>query len=421
MLEDTLARLEKLRDMTATTARASKAAAEKTGVPDKRSAHLADQLAELDHKIADVKEELIRSGYGDPQASRLAHSFMGGGDTAVGHDDLALRKEQRISDWVQKRGSVDRPKHGGDPAASFGRYLRGIATGNWDGATEERALAEGTSTAGGALVPVFLAANIIDLARNKTQVLNAGALTIPMASQTLRMARLTGENAPAWRSENAQMTEEDLTFDSVTFNSQSMDRLVTISWELMQDSDPAASTVIAHSFAKQIAIALDYAALRGTGTAPEPLGVLNTSGVTQTTHGANGTALTNYDWLLNAAGLIRDANFEPNAHIVAPRTATDLALLKNTLGDYLHPPASLLPILPTNQVPTNLTVGTSDTASEIYTGAWDNLAIGMRTTMELVFLRERYADYGQFGFIAHMRADVQTLHPAAFTVDTGIL
>jgi HK97 family phage major capsid protein len=271
----------------------------------------------------------------------------------------------------------------------------GGATGRWDGAAEERALAEGTTTSGGGLVPVFLAANVIDLARNATSVIEAGAITVPMASETLKMARLTGEGGPAWRSENAQINAGDLTFDQVTFQAKNLDRLVLISRELFEDSDPAASGVIAHSFAKQIALELDRAALRGSGTAPEPLGVLNTSGVTTTTHGANGTALSNYDWFLQAAGSIRDNNFMPNAHIVAPRTATDLSLLKNTLNDYMKPPASLLPILATNQVPTDLTVGTSDTASEIYTGEWGQLAIGLRTSFELLFLRERYIDTGQ--------------------------
>jgi HK97 family phage major capsid protein len=274
LLEDQLARLEKLRNTTATVARASKSAATQTGVPDKRAAQLAADLEELDRSIAEVKEALQRSGHGDPQASRLAHAFHGGGGRTSAADDVALRKDQRVADWVEKRGAVDRPDHGGDPAVSFGKWLRGTATGNWDGAAEERALAEGTATSGGALVPLFLAANIIDLARNKTRVIEAGAITVPMASQTLRMARLTGEGAPSWRSENAQMSEQDLTFDSVTFTAQSFDRLITISRELFEDSDPAASGVIAHSFARQVAIGLDYAALRGTGTAPEPLGVL---------------------------------------------------------------------------------------------------------------------------------------------------
>jgi hypothetical protein len=47
--------------------------------------------------------------------------------------------------------------------------------------------------------------------------------------------------------------------------------------------------------------------------------VLNTSGVTVTTHGANGANIANYDWLLDAQGVVLGNNYEPNAHIVAPR------------------------------------------------------------------------------------------------------
>jgi HK97 family phage major capsid protein len=208
----------------------------------------------------------------------------------------------------------------------------------------------------------------------------------------------------------------------VTFTAKSLDRLVIISRELFEDSDPAASTVIAHSFAAQIALELDRAALRGSGTAPEPRGVLNTSGITTTAHGANGTSISNYDWFLDAAGAVRDNNFEPNAHIVAPRTVTSLSKLKDSQERYLAPPASMLPMLSTKQVPTDLTVGTSTSdASEIYTGQWDQLAIGIRTGFELRMLTERYADNGQYAFIAHLRADVQVLQPGAFAVDTGVL
>ena len=34
------------------------------------------------------------------------------------------------------------------PAAQFDRYLKGLATGDWDGAEHERPLSEGTATAG---------------------------------------------------------------------------------------------------------------------------------------------------------------------------------------------------------------------------------------------------------------------------------
>ncbi|ETZ53337.1 hypothetical protein L838_1815 [Mycobacterium avium MAV_120709_2344] len=86
----------------------------------------------------------------------------------------------------------------------------------------------------------------------------------------------------------------------------------------------------------------------------------------------------------------------------------------------MQPPADSLPLLATNQIPVNLTVGTSSDASEAYTAQWDQLAIGIRTEFVLEFLRERYADFGQYGFIGHLRPNVQLLQPAAFAVDTGI-
>lgn len=329
-----------------------------------------------------------------------------------------LTRDQRMTDWARDNGYVQRDQE----QASFDKYLRGIVTGDWRGATLERTLSEGTLTAGGHLVPTPLASNIIDLARNAMRVAQAGATFVPMTAQTLKVPRLTGEGAPAWRNENAPITAGDLTFDAVTFTARSLDRLVIMSRELFEDSDPAAGDIIARSFAAQLALELDRVALRGSGTAPEPRGVLNTSGITTTTHGANGAAITNYDFHLDSLGTVRNSNYEPTAQIQAPRTETSLSKLKDSTGAYLAPPAALaaIPRLHTKQVPTNLTVGTSTDCSELYTGQWNMLGIGLRTGFTLEFLRERYADNGQVAFIAHLRADVQLFQPSAFVVDTGV-
>jgi HK97 family phage major capsid protein len=77
-------------------------------------------------------------------------------------------------------------------------------------------------------------------------------------------------------------------------------------------------------------------------------------------------------------------------------------------------------MLPTKQVPINLTVGSSTDCSEVYTGDWAQLLIGMRTNFVLRFLDERYADNLQYGFLAYLRADVQVAHGEAFNVDTGV-
>ncbi|WP_307677738.1 phage major capsid protein [Streptomyces sp. V4I2] len=331
-----------------------------------------------------------------------------------------LAKGQRVTDWLKANGHSDPQTEN----LNFGRYMKGLVTGDWRGAEAERkAMSEGTLTAGGHVVPTPLASSLIDLVRNKMVVAQAGVTFVPMTTQTVKIPRLTGEGTPGWRNENALITDADLTFDAVTFTARSLARLVKLSRELFEDADPSAGDIIAHAFAAQLALELDRVALRGTGTAPEPRGVLNQSGITTTTHGANGAAIANYDFHLDAVGTVRNNNFEPNAQIQAPRTETSLSKLKEaTTNAYLIPPAALaaIPRLNTKQVPTNLTVGTSTDCSEVYTGQWDMLGIGLRTGVELEFLTERYADNLQIGVLAHLRADVQVFHPEAFVVDTGV-
>jgi HK97 family phage major capsid protein len=329
-----------------------------------------------------------------------------------------LTRSQSISDYV--RASRSEGIHAG-VQMSFAKIARGLATGNWDNAeAEQRAIAESPATAGGHMVPTPVAAQVIDKARNASRVIEAGALTIPMTSATLKYPRLTTDAPASWRSEAGSISDQALVFDSVVFTARSLAVMVKISWELFEDTAPESMATVEASFAKVLGVELDRAALRGSGTPPEPQGIRNQTGVTLTSHGTNGTAISNYDWWLDAVGTVRANGFEPTAHIVAPRTATSLSKLKDTANAYLAPPASLLPILPTAQVPTNLTVGTSTDSSEVYTGQWNQCWIGIRTGFTLKFLQERFADNGQYAFLASLRADVQLAQPSAFVVDLGV-
>jgi HK97 family phage major capsid protein len=389
------------------------------------AAHALEQHLEAARGYAARDAIADQSGgrtYVDPAGSLGIDDRSGGYPKAAVVPDR-LRKDQPLRDWLEAKG-LARPA---DRDLDFGRWLKGIATGEWESAEREQTryskdLSEGTLTAGGHMVPTPLMGEIIDMARNASVVFRAGAQTVPMTSATLKIPRLTAEGTPAWHAENGAITGADLTFDAVTFTARTLTRLVKLSVELFEDADPSAGNVIAQSFAGQVAQELDRAALRGTGTAPEPRGILNQSGVTITTHGANGAAITNYDFHLDAIGAVRNGNFEPNAHVQAPRSSTSLSKLKEaTTNAYMAPPAGLLPMLTTKNIPINLTVGTSTDCTEVYTGQWESLLIGMRTQMRIEFLRERFlADSGEYAFLAWLRADVQLAQPAAFNVDTGV-
>lgn len=80
----------------------------------------------------------------------------------------------------------------------------------------------------------------------------------------------------------------------------------------------------------------------------------------------------------------------------------------------LRSPASLspnpqghVPRFSTNQVPTDITIGTSADTSDAFVADWRELMIGARVNFSIQFLREKFADSGQVAFLAWQRADVQ--------------
>jgi len=389
-----------------------------TRAADEQRDLTGEELAEHTARAVEVREldDRIEQVLADQVAELRAAQTRRPGPAAP--RDPVLTREQSVHDWLQARGAFEPADH----ELSFDRYLRGLATARWDGAEHERALAEATVGAGGALVPAPLSARVIDLARNQTRVFQAGAQTVPMTSQTIALARLTSEGTPAWKTEGATITAADMVFDRVTFTARTLVRLVQLSVELFEDADPSSEGIIARSFAGQMAVELDRVALLGSGSAPEPRGVLNQSGVTLTLHGANGAAITNYDWWLDAIGAVRAAGFEPNAHVQAPRSSTSLSKLKEaTTNAYLAAPGGLLPMLTTKSIPITVTTGTSTDTSYVFTADWSQLLVGIRTDFNLRFLGERYlADSLTYAFLAYLRADVQLAQPSAFVVDTGV-
>ncbi len=178
---------------------------------------------------------------------------------------------------------------------------------------------------------------------------------------------------------------------------------------------------ISQAFAKE----LDRAGLRGSGTPPEPKGILNTSGIQSVTNGANGASLatsayTNFVSAMQAL-LAADAPF-PTAAIMAPRSLTTLGGLLDTTNQPRQRPPMLDPMkfIATSQIPVALTVGTSNDCSEIYVADFTNLVFAFRERMSVQLLKELYAGTGEIGFMCHCRADVMVQYPAAFAVVTGV-
>ena len=336
-------------------------------------------------------------------------------------DGQPLAQGQSFAGFAQAMGH---PGAGFDEAPlSLGKYIRGAFTGDWRGAEDEKimaALSGASAGAGGVTIPTVLTTRIIDLARAKTRVMQAGATTVPMESRTVDVARWLSDPTPGWRVENAAIPESDATLDKVTLTAKSLAVVTKVSRELIEDTNIEDQLVAA--FAAAFALKLDAASLYGDGTSGAPTGVKNTAAVTKTPLATNGATPT-WATLVNSVGRLRDQNEEPTAQILADRTARSLALVTGSDGQYMNAPSYLDGVdrLTTNQVPTAMTVGTSTDTSDVFTADWSQLYLGIRTQLQITILQERFMpDAGQYGFVAWWRGDVAIARPKAFDVVTGV-
>lgn len=338
-----------------------------------------------------------------------------------------LRPDQRMADSV--------PYHLPDgiraSELSLGRFVRGITTANWTGAeAEKRAMAEGLDTAGGYLVPVPLALNIIDLARNQARCFQAGATTIPMESRTLNLAVVEGDPTAYWRAENVSITESEMTFGRVELQSRTLAALMKSSVELLEDAVNI-DTIIRNALSKALALELDRAILRGAGAAEEPCGIRNWDGIQTIDMGTNGDALTGYDDFSEAWQKIHEENGPDDgiSIIYSPREAGTLDRKKDGEGLPLKPPESWekMKKFVTNQIPIDLTKGTAENASEAYVGVFRECLVGIRTQLLIEASRQAADSSGSaFGSLqvwirAYLRADVVIARPKWFVLIDGII
>ncbi|HYD16745.1 MAG TPA: phage major capsid protein [Candidatus Nanoarchaeia archaeon] len=363
------------------------------------------QLENLQSAIKTIREDFESKG---------REAFLRNLETAD-PKSVVLKKDESFADHVKGtyQSEYDR--------LSLGRLLKGYILGDWTGAElEQKAMTSSPTTAGGILIPTPLSAQIIDLARNESVVMRAGATTVPMTSATLKIARQTSDVTAAWYAANATISESDAAFDSVDFTARKLACMVRVENELLEDAQ-GVDAAINKSIASAMGLEIDRVAMFGSGSAPEPQGLLGLTGVGETA--AVGT-LADYDKFVDAIYGIRGYNFEPNAIVYAPRTANKLAKLKTGLSGDKTPLAqpsdfAALAKFVSNQIPITQGAG-SDSCS--FLGKWDELMVGLRRNIVVEVSREADDVFAKDQTLIRCtwRGDVQVAHVKAFHRLLGI-
>lgn len=379
---------------------------------------ITDSLKPADYADDNISDALM---FGAKMVNSVDEDFrrMAEADAFFGgkKKDAVLRNQADFDSHFQTRGNHE------DQNFDISDFLKGVANLRTS-PDVKNALSTGTGSAGGYTVPSFLMPGVLAALVPASSLLQAGAGVVMLdeGASTYTYAATDTVPTAAWRAESAALAESDPAFRTVVATPRSLSFMFKVSRELLADGQglvEAINQAIAQSFAK----ALDYAGLRGTGTAPMPRGILNTTGVQAVSNGANGASLTGYGNFFSAAQLILAANAPmPTAAIMSPRSLVKLGGLVDTTNQPLRVPTMLenVRLIATSQIPDNLTVGTSTDASEIYVGDFSSVHFALREAVSVQLLTELHAGTGQVAFACHCRADVVLTYPTAIAVITGV-
>ncbi|WP_423459408.1 phage major capsid protein [Ottowia sp. VDI28] len=377
------------------------------------------EIHELEQKLARPMGQ--GSSIGWSQDDELSpHALSGNGwKNSDGKPLMVLRSAKDIRSYyaARVRASTDAP------AFALDDFVRGVAGMSTTPAVKA-ALSTGTDTAGGFALPSVVMPSILEALVPASSVLSAGAGIVPLDSGAKMFTTVAVDSIPtaAWRLESGDVAVSEPTFRAVQSIPKSLAFMFKISRELLADA-PNLSQALTTAIAQAFAVELDRTALRGSGTNPEPLGILSTAGVASVTNGANGSALAGYANFFSAIQSILQSNApQPTAAIMSPRSLVKLGGLVDSTGQPLRKPEMIekLNMLSTTAIPNNLTVGTASDCSEIYVGDFSRVNFMMREQMSIQLAKELFAGTGEVGFICHVRADVAIGYPKALAVITGV-
>ncbi len=146
---------------------------------------------------------------------------------------------------------------------------------------QKRDMTAGTANAGGVLVATDnLASSFIDLLRNRAVVAQLGATMLSGLQGNVTIPRQTAGGTAYWlTNETTGITESQQTLGQLSLTPKNVGAYTEISRQLMMQSSPAADMLVMNDLSKVLALAIDLAALEGSGASGQPTGISNTASI----------------------------------------------------------------------------------------------------------------------------------------------
>lgn len=259
---------------------------------------------------------------------------------------------------------------------------------------------------------------------NTSQVLALGATRLSGLVQSASIPRQTGNVSASWMAEDSTITESNATFDAVTLTPKQVSGRVAYSKKLLVQGLPSIEDLMRADLSRQIGLAIDLAAINGSGSSNQPLGILNTAGIGSVAGGTNGAAPT-YAHMLGLETALANANADngslgylTNSKVRGKLKATEKA---SSTGMFVWEAGATFDRVNgykaavSNQVPSTLTKGSaSGVCSAVIFGNWADLLIGEFGAVDLLI--DPYSDSSKANvrIIATCFVDIGVRHAESF-------
>jgi HK97 family phage major capsid protein len=184
-----------------------------------------------------------------------------------------------------------------------------------------------------------------------------------------------------WHPEVGELSKSNITFENAKLSPHRLGTYIKVSKQFLYQTSPSVERAMRQNLFNSIDYAVDEAALNGSGTGNEPLGILNIPGIGSVALGTNGAAPT-YENLVALEAAIEAQNAAQGSLGFVINSATK-AKLKTTKIDagsglFVMPSNNELngyKVAVTNLMSGDLTKGTGSNLSAIIFGNWNDLII----------------------------------------------
>jgi len=255
----------------------------------------------------------------------------------------------------------------------------------------------------------YRAGDFIDVLRNSSSVMQAGATMLRGLSGSVVIPKKTGASSAGWiATEGAAASESEFTTGSVTMSPKVIGAFTDASRLMLQQSSLDIESLIRNDLSASIATAIDLGALAGSGSSGQPTGIANTSGINTTTFAA---AVPTFGELVAMESAVSNDNALTGSlrYIARPSDWGNLKTVDKASGFgqmIVGPDGNIngYDVVRSNQV----------TAGDYYFGNFADLLIGMYGGLDITVDPYALSTSGGVRIVALQTLDVAVRHAVSF-------